>query len=583
MFGTIKIILMNVPGTAFLKIMQCALVAMMAPVSIVATQKLVDSIQCYHAGKADFREVIFFACLLFIVLLIVSGNGLLDNILVISLKRSVNEKLTLEIVNKFRTIEYACFEDNAVADTIKRMGDAPQEKILNIFLVSLNTFTQLIAIIGTAVVFVQVSVWFSVVFLFILIPMLWLDCKAMTIMNDIFDSQSEQERRLDYLSGILEDKNSLFELKISSAVEYILKKCRMINKVVLDERVKTTIRSQKYFAVSTVLVIGWTAFAVFTLNMAVMKQTISIGAFIALIGSAGSVLGMSQELSKNFSDLSRQCLNIRHYYDFLNLPEIREIVQESEIKDPCIEFENVCFKYPKTDKTVLNGVSFYIESGQKVALVGENGEGKTTIIKLLCKLYQPDSGHIRINGRDLNDIPMSQIKQIFSVVFQDFANYSFSLRENVAMGDIDKINNDQEIERALNNGLAGGLLEQMDKGLDTNLGKLDNDGIDLSGGQWQRIAISRACLADSAFIILDEPTASLDPIAESEMYQTFSSALNGKGCLLISHRLASARLVDKIILLRSGVIAESGSHKELMEKNGFYQKMFAAQSSWYVE
>lgn len=582
MFRSIKIILCNAFWGGFLKILQCVLVAIMAPLSIVITQRLVDSIERYHGGYIDYNEVVLHAAFLFAVLLIISGNGLLDNVLTVVLKRTVNKKLTFNIVQKFLKLKYECFEDIDVADTIKRMGEAPQEKILDIFMVSLNIIAQLISIIGTALVFTQVSIWFSVAFLGILLPMLWIDYRAMTIMNAIFEDQSEKERRLAYCSGLLEDKNSLLELKVSNAVKYILNKAKAINNEVLSERVKTTIRSQKYFGISTLFVIVWAAFVVMSLCAAASKETISIGVFVALIGSAGTLLDLSQNLSRNFANLSRQCLNIRHYYNFLKLPEDNNAITEIEINNPKIEFEHVSFKYPKTEIMILKDVSFTIEHDQKVALVGENGAGKSTIIKLLCKLYKPDSGHIKVNGTDLQDIPMIELKKIFGVAFQDYVCYALSLRENVALGDIGKIGDDERITQALKDGLAEGLIVELKNGLDSNLGKLEDDGLDLSGGQWQRVAISRACLPDSALVVLDEPTASLDPIAESNMYNAFSSALKGKGCLIISHRLASARLADKIILLDSGVVAESGSHEELMAKRGLYCKMFENQSSWYA-
>jgi ABC-type multidrug transport system fused ATPase/permease subunit len=181
----------------------------------------------------------------------------------------------------------------------------------------------------------------------------------------------------------------------------------------------------------------------------------------------------------------------------------------------------------------------------------------------------------------LDDISSSQLKQIYSVVFQEYSNYSLTLRENIALGDIRKINEDNAIFNAINKGLATDILNIMPNGIDTNLGKLEDDGIDLSGGQWQRVAISRANISDSAFVILDEPTASLDPIAESEMYSAFSEVLKNKGCIMISHRLASAKLADNISVLLDGVIAEQGNHSVLMAANGPYKSMFTAQSTWY--
>lgn len=579
--SSIKIMLVNAKVPTSIKILQCILAAILTPLSIYFTPNLIDSIELYVNGSADIWRVAFFIFLLLISLLFAASNGFFDSILNVSMRRNINKNLTSAVVEKFKKMEYSCFEDKEISDTINRMGSAPQEKILNIFLTTIETITLIITILGTAIIFVQVSIWFALAFVLILIPILWLDFKSMDMMNAMFNSQSEKERRLGYLSGLLNGKTSLFELKIFCAVDYILTKWKKLNKMVLDERVKTTIRSYKYFAISTLLIILWAAFVVFSLIHSIYYSTISIGMFVALIGSAGTILGLSDTLSRNFSSLSQHYLEIKHYHTFLSLPEIEESGKCLDIINPHIAFNNVHFTYPKTDKPVLKGVSFEISSNQRVALVGENGAGKSTIIKLLCKLYKPDGGEITINGINLNDISSSQLKQIYSVVFQDYANYLLTLRENISFGDIEKLNDDKSILRAINMGLATEVLNEIPKGIDTNLGKLEEDGIDLSGGQWQRIAISRACLSDSAFVILDEPTASLDPIAESQMYHAFSEILKNKGCIIISHRLASAKLADNIIVIQDGVVAEQGTHYNLMTKMGVYQSMFASQSSWY--
>jgi len=579
--SSIKIVLMNAKIPTSIKILQCLLAAILTPMSIYFTQNLIDSIELYVNGTIDIWRVVFYVSMLLVSLLFVASNGFFDSILSISMRRNINKNLTSIVVDKFKKMDYPCFEDKEIADTINRMGGAPQEKILNIFLTTISTITLLITIFGTAVIFAQVSIWFSFAFILILIPMLWLDFKAMVIMNIMFNSQSEQERRLGYLSGLLNGKASLFELKIFNAINYIMLMWKKMNKKVLDERVKTTIRSQKYFAISTLLIILWAGFVVSSLIWAINNSTISIGVFIALIGSAGTILSLSNTLSRNFSSLSQQYLEIKHYHTFLSLPEIYEKEASFAIIDPHIVFDDVYFKYPKTDKPILKGVSFEICPNQRIALVGENGAGKSTIIKLLCKLYKPDSGKITINGVNLNDIPSSQLRQIYSVVFQDYANYSLTLRENIAFGDIENIHDDTAILTAINMGLATDVLNEVSNGFDTNLGKLEDDGIDLSGGQWQRIAISRACLSQSAFVILDEPTASLDPIAESEMYSAFSEVLKNKGCIMISHRLASAKLADKIIVIHNGKIVEQDTHSALMSVMGLYQSMYSSQSAWY--
>jgi ABC-type multidrug transport system fused ATPase/permease subunit len=237
----------------------------------------------------------------------------------------------------------------------------------------------------------------------------------------------------------------------------------------------------------------------------------------------------------------------------------------------------VVFSYPKTDVKILKGVSFEINEGERAALVGENGAGKSTIVKLLCGLYKPDGGRILINGADILTMDAAALRQVFSVVFQDFCKYAFTLRENVALGDLTKLRDDKALREALKTGLAGGIAE-----LDAPLGKMDDSGSDISGGQWQRVAIARACLPGSAFVILDEPTASLDPVAESDMYNSFAEVLKNRGCIMISHRLASARLADKILVLSDGVITETGRHADLSASGGLYFRMYESQSAWYA-
>ena len=245
-----------------------------------------------------------------------------------------------------------------------------------------------------------------------------------------------------------------------------------------------------------------------------------------------------------------------------------------------IVFDNVSFTYPNTQREILRNVSFEVKSGEKAAIVGVNGAGKSTIIKLLCGLYKPDNGHIYIGGKDINTLSQDDIRQAVSVVFQDYGCYQMTLRENIAFGDLSAIHDDKKLSEALKRAGADEILE---KGLDIPLGRLYEGGIDVSKGQWQRIAVARAFLSRSNFVILDEPTASLDPIAESRMYGAFLDILNERGTIIISHRLASAKMADKIIVIEGGEVSAVGNHAELMKEGGLYAVMFGEQSSWYQE
>nr|WP_300663860.1 ABC transporter ATP-binding protein [uncultured Acetatifactor sp.] len=264
----------------------------------------------------------------------------------------------------------------------------------------------------------------------------------------------------------------------------------------------------------------------------------------------------------------------------LSPKQVASVIFRQFLNEYSIVFDDVHFTYPGTDREILSGVSFEIKEGEHAALVGVNGAGKSTIIKLLCGLYKPDSGRILVGGKDLREFSDADRNRFCAVVFQDFCSYELTLRENVAIGNLGAMDDDQKILSVMDMAGAG---EVARLGLEKSLGRLTEDSIDISKGQWQRVAIARALISDAAFIILDEPTASLDPVAESRMYESFSSVMREHGSIIVSHRLASAKLADKIIVIDGGVTAEIGSHGELMERNGLYARMFDEQRSWYVD
>lgn len=305
---------------------------------------------------------------------------------------------------------------------------------------------------------------------------------------------------------------------------------------------------------------------------------ISLGVFTALVVSTGTMLELAGTFSYLAQDFRRNTLILRHYFVFMNLPEVQVKSYDEGLTTARIEFDNVSFKYPGSERYVLNNLSFIIEPGEKIAMVGANGAGKSTIIKLMLGLYKPSKGKILINGKNISELSTSYLRKVFSVVFQDYGCYHFTIRENIAFGDLSKLCNDEELYKALRLAQADEIIN-----LDTPLGKLEEGGIDFSGGEWQRMAIARGCISNSQFIILDEPTASLDPIAESKLYQRFSDVIKDRGCILISHRLGSVKIADRIIVIKDGCVFESGTHNQLMEEKGYYAEMFEKQSSWFLE
>jgi ATP-binding cassette subfamily B protein len=575
---SVSILFKYAPWLTVVKLLQIGLSAVLAPLSIYFTQRIIDTVPDTFLGGESWSSLTLWTGLLIFSMFFSSiGGGFLNGILYIVIKRRLNIGMTPDILEKFKRLDYACFEDKDVQDTLERMSSDPQEKVFQLFLTITGVLECAIGVVGAALIYAQVGWWFVAGFAVLLLPMIWLDFKAADMMNTMFNNQSTDERMLHYLGELLSNKSSLFELKIFRAADYISKKWHSLAYSVLHTRIKTTMRSQKYFLLSTILFKCWSFFIVLSLAASVIRGNITVGMFTAFIASTGSVLDNAGMLSHTVQNLRARYLMMDHFYKFMSLPEITNSGDKLSNDTPHIVFENVTFTYPKTDKKVLKGVSFEIRQGERAALVGENGAGKSTIIKLLCRLYKPDSGRILINGQDIQTLDAAALRRVFSVVFQDFCKYTLTLRENVAFGDLSKLQDDDSLHHALKLGLAGDIAQ-----LDTPLGKLEEKGVDLSGGQWQRIAIARACLPDSAFVILDEPTASLDPVAESEMYHSFAEVLKNRGCILISHRLASAKMADKIIVLSNGAVTETGSHEELMHKGGLYAQMYQAQSGWYI-
>ena len=653
-FKSISILFRFAPVLTVLKLVQIGLSAALTPLSIYFTQRIIDAVSGILAqgggwggwsgqgsqggwggqgSQGSQSSLLLWLGLLLFSLLFYSaiGAGFFNGILHVSFRRKLNIGMTPEVIAKFMRLDYACFEDEGVQDTLLRMSSDPQDKVFQLFLTMLQVLESMIGVVGAALIFAQAGWWFVAGFAGLLVPMIWLDFKAADMMNTMFNNQSADERMMHYLGGLLSNKSSLFELKIFRATQYISGKWRVISRKVLDARVKTTIHSQKYFLVSTVLFKCWSFFIVLGLISTIVNGSITIGLFTALIASTWAILNNAEALSYSVQNMRRQYLMMEHYYTFFGLPEIDacsahgaygaqdaygshnahgaqdaygahnalDTYGAHRAQDACdaqnahsprvahveppveipphIVFDNVVFCYPKTESKVLNGVSFEVNAGERVALVGVNGAGKSTIIKLLCRLYKPDSGRILINGADIQTLDAAALRRAFSVVFQDFCHYELTLRENVAFGDLSKLNDDGALHGALAMGLAEGIAD-----LDAPLGKLEESGVDISGGQWQRIAVARACLSNSAFVILDEPTASLDPVAESNMYHSFAEVLKNRGCIMISHRLASARMADKIVVLSDGVVKEMGRHDDLMSAGGLYARMYESQSGWYA-
>ena len=289
---------------------------------------------------------------------------------------------------------------------------------------------------------------------------------------------------------------------------------------------------------------------------------------------------------ENLADLYENNLFLSYLYEFLDVkPQVNDPAEPQPVPnqlDRGVEVDRVWFRYPNTEQMVLKDISFTIKPGEVVALVGENGSGKTTLVKLLCRLYDPTRGQVTLEGIPLHQFDIHQLRHEISVVFQDFVQYHLTANDNIRFGNIDSASTDPEaVRNAARNAGADDIIRALPEGYQTILGKLFKDGVELSIGQWQMIAIARAFIRDARLMVLDEPSSSLDPVTEYEIFTRFKEMLKDKSAVLISHRFSTVRMADRILALKDGRIIEQGTHNELMGKNGYYAHLFEKQTARY--
>ncbi|MGC1635534.1 MAG: ABC transporter ATP-binding protein, partial [Candidatus Acidiferrales bacterium] len=313
--------------------------------------------------------------------------------------------------------------------------------------------------------------------------------------------------------------------------------------------------------------------------------SLSIGQMIMLTGAIGGASTNIQAVFTTFSEIANQALFMTDLLEFFSVkPKIQSrpnaLPAPKRIQQG-FEFKNVSFSYPGSSRLVLKNVNFKLAPSERIAIVGENGQGKTTIVKLLTRLYDPTEGQILLDGRDLREYDLDSLWQQIGVIFQDFMRYEMTASANIAVGRIEERHNPFQIRAAANKSLAEQAIRKLPKGFDQVLGSRFEGAVDLSGGEWQKIAIARAYLRDAQLLVLDEPTAALDARSEHEVFQRFSELTAGKMSVLISHRFSTVKMSNRILVLKGGEIAEQGPHDQLLKEGGHYAELFELQAANY--
>jgi ATP-binding cassette subfamily B protein len=292
-----------------------------------------------------------------------------------------------------------------------------------------------------------------------------------------------------------------------------------------------------------------------------------------------------ERILSGFNDISEQAIFLQDLFEFFEMePSIRSVPAAIPAPRPIregFEFRNVNFSYAGSERPVVQNINFRLYPGEKVALIGENGAGKTTLVKLLARLYDPTAGQILLDGHDLREYDVDDLRREIGVIFQDYMRYDMLIRENIGFGKIDSLNDHPRMETAARKSLAKSLISRFPDTYDQMVGRRFEGGVDLSGGEWQKLALARAYMRDAQLLILDEPTATLDARAEYEVFQRFSELTKGRTAVLISHRFSTVRMADRILVLAGGEIQEHGTHEQLVALGGRYAELFELQAAGY--
>ncbi len=402
-------------------------------------------------------------------------------------------------------------------------------------------------------------------------------------------SWTPERRELDYLRQTGASDETAKEVKIFGLSNFLITRFRELSDDFYRQNKSLVLRRAGWGALfAGIGAAGYYGAYVYIIARTVAGQ-ISLGQLTFLAGSFARLRGLLEGILSRFSSVADGALYLQDFFDFFALrPRIvrQETVGETPRPFPRpiqqgFKFENVGFKYKNGTKWAIRNLSFTLEAGEKLALVGENGAGKTTLVKLLARLYDPNEGRILLDGHDLREYDPAELRQEIGVIFQDFVRFQLPAGQNLAVGRIEERQNQPRIITAAQQSLADTVIAKLPGGYDQMIGRRFNGGVDLSGGEWQKIALGRAYMRDAQLLILDEPTAALDARAEHEVFQRFAELTKGKTAVLISHRFSTVRMANRILVIENGQFVEIGSHEDLLAKEGRYAELFALQAAGY--
>jgi ATP-binding cassette subfamily B protein len=534
------------------------------------------------------RLLILYSCLYFGLTLATRLANTFNSALSRLMGDVLARNIKIKIMKKAGEIDMACFDDAEFYSKMENANNEAGNRPISIMNSSYQLISSIISIISFVTVVATYNRLFAALLLISSIPVGYISMYIRGRNYRLHVRQSVERRKMSYYSSLVTNRYTVMEVKLYDMCDLLIEKY----KEAFESAYKQTKALQK-------LIIRWTCFGslcslvtlawvYIDMGISTLKGIISLENFSFFTGAATNIERSVVNITSTVSGIYEGSLFIDNLKEFLE----QEITIKPAVEPPKrvkinqkhrIEFQNVSFSYPGTDKKVLDDLSFVIEEGQTVALVGHNGAGKTTLLKLLLRLYDPTEGKILLDGTDIREYDPYDLYKLYSVVFQDFGKLAFSIRENIALGNLDNINDLLAIKNAAKSSNADEFIEKLENGYDTELTRqFDRNGLELSVGQWQKIAVARAFFRNGEILIFDEPSASMDAEAEYNLFKQLEEMKEEKTAIFVSHRLSSATISQKVLFLENGKLVEMGTHEQLMENGGPYSRLFTMQAKRYI-
>ena len=507
-------------------------------------------------------------------------TGLVDSLLSERLVIGMSTRL----MDHAATLDLEDFEDAGFQDKLDRARRQSSGR-MSLMGLLFGQLQDMLTITSFAAGLIAYNPWLIVLLLLALIPAFLGESHFNALNYDLDYKRTADRREIDYVRQTAASAETAKEVKIFGLSAFLTARYRVLSESFYAANRLIAQRRAFWGVIFTGIgTIGYYAAYVWIIART-LTGTLSLGDLTFLSGSFRRLRGLLDGLLSSFSATAAQALYLDDLFDFFRVePGILSPPNPRPMPQPIRQgfvFEDVGFKYPGAGRWAVRGLNFHLKVGETLALVGENGAGKTTLVKLLARLYDPDEGRVLLDGHDLREYDLDALRAAMGVIFQDFVRYSLSAADNIAVGRISARDDDARIEAAATRSLADGVIDRLPLGYDQMLGKRFRTGVDLSGGEWQKVAIARAYMRDAQVLILDEPTAALDARAEYEVFQRFKELSAGRTADLISHRFSSVRMADRILVLEGGRAEASGTHEELLAQSGRYAELFELQAAGY--